>query len=163
MSGFRSAPGGGARIRLHPQEAAFLADLARQVATLIADRTDAHDDPVLERLLPDAYLDAPEDAAEFRRFTEDELGDAKVRNAMTVLESVTAEPGAKRVDIVLDAAGVGAWLRSLTDIRLALAIRLEITEEGAPPDLDEPDRINYAIYNWLGTLQGSLVAAIDRR
>ena len=142
------------------------------------------EDPVLARLLPAAYED-DEKAAEFRRFTEHGLRDSKVVQATTVIESLErgglAEgelplpPGssgledtpledAADVEVDLDADDVQAWLRCLTDLRLALAERLEITEEDQSAfdhvDEDDPKAGMYAVYGWLGYLQETLVDAI---
>ena len=91
---------------------------------------------MLQRLLPDAYRDDTEEAAEFRRFTERSLTSAKVANAETVLATlrdagldetkVDEAEDQEPLEVELDAAAVQAWLRTLTDVRLALAIRLGI-------------------------------------
>src|SRR5215831_4992308 len=47
-------------------------------------------DPVLARLLPDAYRDDPEAAGEFRRYTEQGLRSGKVAAAQTVLATLPA-------------------------------------------------------------------------
>ena len=48
------------------------------------------DDPVLARLLPDAYADDAEAAGDFRRFTEQELRNGKAAAARTVLATLPA-------------------------------------------------------------------------
>jgi len=176
-------------------EAQLLANLAAQVAELVRDGSSARvgaedpleelvgmgegpvqppDDPVLRRLLPDAYRDDAESAADFRRFTEPGLRDAKVRNAQTIIDSLTAggmtvddtEVSDAEVDVDLGAEQAQAWLRSLTDIRLSLATRLGITEDDDllhPPefDPDDPIAIMRDVYDWLGFVQESLVRALD--
>ncbi len=142
------------------------------------------EDAVLARLLPAAYED-DEKAAEFRRFTEHGLRDSKVVQATTVIESLergglaegelplppdssgledTPLEDAADVEVDLDADDVQAWLRCLTDLRLALAERLEITEEDQSAfdqvDEDDPKAGMYAVYGWLGYLQETLVDAI---
>ena len=58
-----------------------------------------------------------------------------------------------------------AWLRSLTDIRLSLAVRLGIeTDEDAmliSRSDDEATAAMSEIFDWLGYVQESLVAALD--
>jgi hypothetical protein len=161
MSGFRSR---GTRVsaRFNVQEAQILANLATRVAALVAERGEPGDDPVVSRLLPDAYTDNDEHAAEFRRFTEDELGDEKIRNALALAESVELPPDSKAVKVELDAPQALAWLRALNDIRLALAVRLEVNDDGEPTAREEATTLNVAIYHWLGALQESLVQAVDR-
>jgi hypothetical protein len=170
MNGFRRS-GDDVVAKFGLEDAELLATLARQVAVLIADRGEPGDDPVLDRLLPDAYRDSAEDAAEFRRFTESELGDQKVANALAIAESLDAGPGNKNVTVRLDAGDAISWLRALTDIRLALGTRLGLTDEGVPdlgtgiggnePDADQ-SALTFAIYSWLSAVQESLVHAVDR-
>ena len=59
-----------------------------------------------------------------------------------------------------------AWLRALNDVRLALGVRLEVTEDFdelvARMSPDDP-RLAYAdMYHWLGYLQETLVGALSR-
>ena len=135
--------------------------------------TDEPDDPVLARLFPTAYPDDEEAAGEFRRFTEGTLRDDKARAAVGVIETLE-EAGLPReleedgltVDVELDAAQALAWLKSFTDIRLALATRLGIEDDDedewlALPD-DDPRAHVYDIYQWLGYLQETLVGAVSR-
>lgn len=115
-------------------------------------------DPALERLLPDAYRDDEEAAAEFRRFTEDDLLALKTGNALSLARAAAAS-GA----IVLTETDVLPWLRAITDLRLALATRLGIEtddDEGS----DEPDLMPAkAAYWWLGELQERLIRAVTPR
>lgn len=164
MKAFRRA-GDDVVARFDLDDAELLATLARQVAVLIADRGEPGDDPVLDRLLPDAYRDNAEHAAEFRRFTESELGDQKIANALVISESLEVPPGGKNVTVRLDAGDAMAWLRALTDIRLALGARLALNDDGVPtagtPDADQSS-LTYAIYSWLSAVQESLVRAVAR-
>ena len=118
------------------------------------------DDPVLARLLPDAYRDDTEAAGEFRRFTEQELRSGKLAAAQTVLDTLPEEGG--RVELTEEDAQV--WLRALNDVRLALGVRLDITEDTAQrsQDLDPADpRAAYLwVYDWLTYLQETLVRAL---
>src|ERR1700689_5948093 len=83
------------------------------------------EDPVLARLLPDAYSDDPEAAGEFRKYTESSLREAKKYFAQTMLE--TLPPGGGRVKLSADQAR--DWLRALNDVRLMFGVRLEVTED----------------------------------
>jgi hypothetical protein len=159
MSRFESAGTGGATARFAAGEVRILSDLARQLADLVENRADHSTDPAIERLLPDGYREDAEDAAEFRRFTEVDLADGKVRNARAVLTSLSAPARRWRVHVTLDAEGVGAWLRTLTDLRLTLAARLGVERDGTLPP--SSDAVTGAVYDWLGYLQESLVEAID--
>ena len=119
------------------------------------------DDPVLARLLPDAYADDAEAAGDFRRFTEHELRDGKAAAARTVLATLPADGGRIR----LSEEDAQVWLRALNDVRLALGVRLAITEDfdARTADLDPADpRSAYMwIYDWLTFLQETLVRALS--
>jgi hypothetical protein len=133
--------------------------------------TDEPDDPVLARLFPTAYPDDPEAAGDFRRFTEGTLRDGKAAAAISLidaLEEAGLPPELKEdgliIDVELDEDDARAWARSFTDLRLALATRLEV-EEGdqdywdSLPD-DDPRGQAHDIYLWVGYLQETLVEAL---
>jgi len=119
------------------------------------------EDPALARLLPDAYRDDPEAANEFRRYTEMELRSGKVAAAKTVLATLPEDGG--QVSLSADEAEI--WLRSLNDMRLALGVRLGVTEEMSEEfprmDTDDPRYAAYAVYDWLTGMQDSLVRAMS--
>ena len=133
--------------------------------------TTAPDDPVLARLFPTAYPEDEEAAGEFRRFTETELRGGKADNAAAVIDTLEdaglptqLEGEALVIDVELERGGALQWLKSMTDMRLALASRLDITE--GDDDYwdslgeDDPRAHVHDIYDWLGFLQESLVRAI---
>lgn len=151
MNGFRRH-GDTITGRFAPAESALLVRLAGELGQLLAE-PDA-DDPALLRLLPEAYPDDPEASAEFRHYTTESLAQRKIANGGVVASSLAA--GLKG-DVTLDAQAAQAWLRSLTDIRLALASRLGIeTEED---EGDDPGTLG--VYHWLGFLQESLLIALE--
>jgi len=135
--------------------------------------TTAPDDPVLARLFPTAYPDDEEAAGEFRRFTEGGLRDSKARSAAFVIDTLEeaglppelTEDGL-HIDVELSPEDAMTWMRSFTDVRLALATRLGV-EEGdedywmALPD-DDPRTHVHDIYEWVGYLQETLVASMER-
>jgi hypothetical protein len=114
------------------------------------------DDPALARLLPDAYPDDPDASGEFRRYTERDLRAGKVAAAKTVLATLPA--GGGRVS--LSEPQAQTWLRTLNDIRLALGVRLGITEEMDRVGPDDPRFGALAVYDWLSGMQESLVHAL---
>jgi hypothetical protein len=120
----------------------------------------APEDPALARLLPDAYRDDPDAAGEFRRFTEQSLRSAKQETARTVLETLPADGG----PVKLSGDQAQAWLRALNDVRLALGVRLGVTEEFEDQwqELDpaDPSSAAFEVYAWLGGVQESLVQAL---
>jgi hypothetical protein len=199
-SGFRRAAGGSVLASFSPVEAMLLHSLAAQLVELLADDqpsaarstdplaslldfqgpVDPPADPVLARLLPDAYRDDEEAAADFRRYTEQGLREGKVGNAREVLDTLAAGgladmeegdagevSGDDDVEAMLNPDAANAWLRCLTDLRLALATRLGIDEDDDERwerlPADDPRLAMYDVYGWLGFLQETLVQALTRR
>ena len=196
MKPFKKRRRGGLMATFEPGEAQVIASLTSQVVELLRDRNGEQtsdpdplagelglsggpslppEDPVLQRLLPDAYKDDSDESAEFRRFTERALTSAKVANAETVLTSLR-EAGLDELDpdsdavseepleVELDAAAVQAWLRTLTDVRLSLAVRLGIEADEDAMLLhqseDESVLAMTELYDWLGYVQETLVTAL---
>ncbi|MFF7250360.1 DUF2017 domain-containing protein [Embleya sp. NPDC008237] len=135
------------------------------------------DDPALARLLPDAYAEDAEAAAEFRRYTETDLRLRKRDNARIVLADLaelidlTEPPDAEELRgqggehrVVLDSQGVQGWLGTLNDLRLVIGTRLEVTEDMEEFEAkladDDPRRWLFAVFHWLGGLQDSLLGAL---
>jgi len=120
-------------------------------------------DPVLARLLPDAYQDDPEAAGEFRKYTESSLREAKKYFAQTLLETLPAKGGR----VKLSAEQARDWLRALNDVRLMFGVRLEVTEDFetqlASLDPKDPRVAAFEVYGWLGAVQESLVHAITSK
>ena len=155
----RPAPGAPAR---DPASAGRPPDPLDDLARLLGQTGPATppDDPVLARLLPDAYPGDSEAAGDFRRFTEQELRNGKAAAARTVLATLPEDGG--RVRLSEEEAQV--WMRALNDVGLALGVRLSITEdfEARVQDLDPADpRSAYMwVYDWLTFLQETLVRAL---
>jgi hypothetical protein len=180
---FRRVPGGAAAY-FEEAQAGVIRSLVSQIAELVsADSTAAEtaetgesdaveaelglsshaeppEDPVLARLLPDGYRDDAGASAEFRRYTEESLRSAKVASAQTVLASLPATGG----EVLLSEPECQQWLRALNDVRLALSVRLDITDENE--DLsehlaaDDPRSAYVWVYQWLAYLQDSLLEAL---
>jgi Domain of unknown function (DUF2017) len=189
MSQFRARRKGSVQVDLPAQAAALLASLARQLVELLSDGEASHpiatdplealldfdaprdtpEDPALLRLLPDAHRDDDEAAAEFRRYTERTLRDAKIADALTVIDAIGEIPDdlpadASDLEFEIGPDDARAWLRSITDMRLTLAERLGVTAEddtywdGLPAD--DPRFAVYEIYGWLGYLLESLLDSV---
>jgi hypothetical protein len=153
----------GVRLTFNEAEAETLASVAEQLADLLGGVEDRIGDPALERLLPDGYRDNSVDAEEFRHYTQTDLVDEKVAAARTIVDALSARTDRSKgtVRVVLGPTDAIAWLRSINDIRLALAARLGIVDENFRPDGDD-ESYNFAIYVWLGQLQFVLLHAVDR-
>jgi hypothetical protein len=134
--------------------------------------TSEPEDPVLARLFPTAYPGDEEASAEFRRFTEGTLRDGKAAGAVAIIDTLEEsglppelDVDGLMIDVELEPPLAETWMRAFTDLRLALATRLEV-EEGdedywhALPD-DDPRAQAHDIYEWVGYLQETLVGALD--
>jgi len=115
---------------------------------------------VLARLLPDGYRDDPDAAGEFRRYTEPGLRSGKQQAAQEMLDTLPDTGG--RIQLTQDQAV--AWLKALNDVRLALGVRLGVTEDfeeqWASLNAEDPQRAAFEVYAWLGAVQESLVQAL---
>ncbi|MDP3208637.1 MAG: DUF2017 domain-containing protein [Rhodoglobus sp.] len=165
-----TASAAGVTAKFTRAEALVLVDLAEQLVELLEERaTDSTGDvlyaqlgiggssappldPALARLLPDAYRGDEHAASDHRRLTERSLVERKVANARRVVADLASR------QVVLDEPAVQSWLRTLTDLRLALAARLQIETDD---DLGLGDEDTLMVYDWLGYLQGSLVEVIE--
>jgi Domain of unknown function (DUF2017) len=136
---------------------------ADDLAAMIGLTEDAElpEDPVLARLLPDAYRDDPEASGEFRRYTEHGLRSGKAAAARTVLATLPSRGGRVR----LSRPEAQAWLRALNDVRLALGTRLEVTDDFDDQVVhmspDDPRVAYVGVYQWLAYLQETLVRALS--
>jgi hypothetical protein len=153
--------------RFGPDEVKVLRKVVSEVIALLSDGFD-RTDPVVERLFPDVYRDAPEDAEEFRHYTEGDLKTGKIDQAGAVLAALPSNGGG---EVRLDVEAAEAWLRALTDARLALGIRLDVRDEtDLEAELDDAvlrdptsQRVyQLSVYAYLGYLQESLVGALTR-
>lgn len=126
----------------------------------LTDNAELPADPILARLLPDAYADDPAASGEFRRYTEVSLRSGKVAAAQTVLATLPARGG--RVRLTEEQAQ--AWLRALNDVRLSLGVILDVTDDfdhqAEELSDDDPRAAYIGVYQWLAFLQESLVEAL---
>ena len=191
--GFQRRRKGGVVATFTGFEADLLRSLASQLVELLRNETAAPrggddpleqlldfsgpttepEDPVLARLFPTAYPHDEDAAGEFRRFTEGTLRDNKAQGAVGIIETLEqaglpAELGEESitVDIELEPGEAVGWMKSFTDIRLALATRLGVEEDDedywmALPE-EDPRAHVYDIYQWVGYLQETLVDALTR-
>ncbi len=130
-----------------------------------AGRGGAGADPVLERLFPQAYLE-PEDVerdAEYRRLVREDLLEAKLANLDVVTSTLDRGTVSMRrwtIDLTEDEAT--AWLGALNDLRLALGVRLGITEDfDGDIDPSDPRAPALNVLSYLGWLEENLVDALS--
>ena len=134
--------------------------MAASIGNLEA-RIEQPEDPVLNRLLPNAYAD-PESAAEFRKYTESSLRLVKQTHLMYLRQQLVFP-----VDHELPKADIAVtdptqWLIAINDLRLALAVRLGVKndsfEEYEGMKDTDPQKPLFTVYFWLGGIQESLIS-----
>ena len=126
-----------------------------------------HDrDPALDRLFPTGNREDEQEAAEFRRFTEQGLRRRKHDNLTTTIETIEA---AVEDRWVVTRAQAPAVLVALTDVRLVMGERLGLrTDEDATRleelagelEPDDPTVFALSVYDFLTWLQESLTQAL---
>jgi hypothetical protein len=161
-------------------EARVMADLVDQIRSMLAARrterpvdplavltgmtvgpATAPDDPAVARLLPDYHHDDADISSALRTLYEPALIAAKDAAAVAMLDSLPRGGGTVR----LEEGTARSWLQALNDVRLALGVRLSITEDDEDPPsasapADSPEFAMYATYRWLSVVQESLVGAM---
>ena len=175
--GFQRTATGRVVLRVDDVERGLLMSVARQVMDLVQPAEASpdqdplaaqlgwvdgdvgiSDDPAVARLLPDAY-DDPDDARDFRRFTENDLRQSKMQHALTVVEEI--ERSGEKVAVT----STDSWLGLLNDARIAIGTRIQISEDNHEelaglPDGDPRSGL-FHVYDWLTFLQESLVRCMD--
>jgi hypothetical protein len=156
----------GAELVAHfDRDAAYvLRQCAAQLTELLTDVPD-REDPVVARLFPDMYRDDAETSAELRELTDDDLRTIKMTGFGEVIADLPKGGG----DVRLNEESADTWLRALTDMRLALGLRLDIQDDtDFEAEIDEAVAVDptsnrvrqLAVYGFLTGLQGSLVDAL---
>jgi hypothetical protein len=150
------------RVRLTQDEVAVLRGLPDQLRTVLGED---EDEPVNRRLFPPAYLDVAdvERDSEYHRLMHDDLVNEKLAN----LDLVTGSLGrgsttVRRWTVELTDEEAAAWLGVLNDLRLALGVRLDVTED-FDGDVDDTDPRAPALHllSYLGWLEEQLLDALQ--
>lgn len=142
-----------------PADGGAARDPLEELTGLSAHSGEPPQDAVLRRLRPDAYAPDVEDglaASDFRRFTESDLAALQRQRVSAIRETLGL---GDRFD--LDAEQAQEWLGALNDLRLALGVRLEVTEDPEDaPKKGDPRAPAYEIYALLGHVQHLLLVAL---
>lgn len=181
MRGFKRS-GAVIKVRLTDYEAALLESLVDQLSELLEAEVGAdadpdpfvrwqaemdggeqldRDDPVVTRLFPDAYASDPVASAEFRRLTQAKQRTDRQRQAEVVMSALAdSQAGSNPIQVRL--IDLDDWLKTLTAVRLSLAVRLGIqsaedAEEFAALSEDDPRSYVYRVYEWLAYLSEGLL------
>lgn len=122
-------------------------------------------DPVLERLFPRAYPE-PEDVerdADYHRLVHDDLLQEKLANLDVVTSTLDrGTVSLRRWTVELTEDEAGSWLGAVNDLRLALGVRLRITEDfDGDIDPSDPQAAALHVLSYLGWLEENLVDALS--
>jgi hypothetical protein len=137
-------------VHLQDWEQQLLNGLAGDLRGLLAETTD---DPSVRRLFPTAYHDDAEKDLEYQLLVRDELL-ARRLDALGALQSTTP-------DRELDAAGLGAWMGAVNQMRLVIGTNLDVSEEPVEIEADDPDTPSWAVYDYLTGLLAEIVDALE--
>lgn len=145
-------------LSLAPMEVAGLRALIEEFGGLLSDT--AENDELLAPLSPVAYRDDEDAQREFRRLTEGDLLARRRDDAQLVARDLAAptldEDSEDPVELAIDEAGVDAWMRTLSAIRLIVGTRLGVID-----DDHDPEDPRYGVFDWLGYRLSALVDASD--
>ncbi len=129
--------------------------LLAQVCTELRDELSADpDDGSFRRLYPTAHPDDAEQQQFYDQMTRGELTDRRI----AALERVVAT-----VDLdVVDRDDLDQWMVAINAVRLVLGTRLDVCEEDDLGELDpdDPNRLAWQVYEFLGILLARLVYGI---
>jgi hypothetical protein len=150
---------------LHASEAEVLQDLAGQLESLLRGGVpERGGDPTRDRLFPRAYLDPTEDAAEteWQSVVHEDLVREKSEAVQALVDSLDTGTAGRRDTVTLTLApeAVERWVAALNDVRLALGVVLEVSEDEPRVGRNDPRAPGFELYDWLTWLQGSLVGAL---
>src|SRR5918996_1876177 len=120
----------GATLSFDEDEAAVMRDLTEQLHDIVTQ--DDATDPVVGRLYPPAH-DSAEEERKYRELVGSELKGGKLQ-AVDTLQRALGESGPVRV--MIREQDVDPWLTALTDMRLAIGTRMDVTEEKMNEELD---------------------------
>ncbi|HWL65310.1 MAG TPA: DUF2017 family protein [Actinomycetota bacterium] len=138
------------------EEASLLVRLLTEMGTLVADDRQG---PITERLFPRTYEDE-KDQAKYDELIGDQLRAVKLESIGKVR---TALDGSEDGTVLIPPSDVDAWLAGLTDTRVALGTRLQVTEEVMQKDLDpeDPEAPALSVLHWLGWVQESILKELN--
>ena len=140
---------------LDPDEATLIRQVMKEYLALL-DSDRSLEDPVMARLFPSASFEDAEVERTFRDMVQTDLDEHK----RTTVAIVTAMLEPDDIDTEVNEEQIDAWLSLLTDLRLAIGVRLGVDEEmiEMPMDARVPEQWPLAVMHYLGALQDSLVS-----
>jgi hypothetical protein len=149
-------------LTLYPAEIEVLRDLAGQLESLFDGGVpERGGDPTRDRLFPRAYLDPTEDTAEteWQVAVHEDLVRQKSAAVGALVDSLDDGTAGRKgtMELTLPLETVDQWVGALNDVRLALGVVLEVTEDEIQLKRNDPRAPGLELYGWLTWLQGALV------
>jgi hypothetical protein len=149
-------------LTLYPAEVEVLRDLAGQLESLFEGGVpERGGDPTRDRLFPRAYLDPTEDESEseWQVAVHEDLVRQKSEAVGALVDSLDTGTAKRKgvTELTLEPEIVEQWVSALNDVRLALGVVLEVTEDEIQLAPNDPRGPGLELYGWLTWLQGSLV------
>lgn len=172
---------GGVELMFEAEEASMLSRLVGQLITLLESHSNSDLDPdplfasleiggsdelpldpALARLFPNAFEDG-EDAASFRRVTEQGLLNRKLQDAIAVVADLSTPDSLgedSTVSVNISPDSFLLWARTLTAVRLAIAARIGLeTEEDHARLADDPTtRGPVLVFDWIAAVLEAVLA-----
>lgn len=144
---------GGATLVLDETETQLLRQLTAELRAVITGSR-VGNGLILDRLFPAAY-EEPDNESAYREL----IGDDLTREKLRALDAVSTSLADGATEVTLTGEDFSTWLACLTDLRLAIGIRLDVDEErmGAEIDPRDPDAQALTVLHWLGWLQEGLL------
>jgi hypothetical protein len=141
LSPIRRQRDGRYRLRLDPAVRSLLKSVPAQLLPILGS-----DDPMMRRLYPPAYVG--EDNARVGGVLENHH-----RQALeTLIQTAEAE--------TLSAEELNGWLAAVGTIRLVLGTRLDVSEDMAEPEGDDPRLPEFALYQLLSVIQEAIIEVL---
>ena len=136
-------------VKLDPGVRTVLVSMAEQLSPVLSPH-----EPMTRRLFPAAYTEDDDQGAEreYRALVDDALLNHHQQCLAVTAKTANAE--------LLDESELNAWLSAIGSMRLVLGTRLDVSEDMAPPEPDDPAAPEYALYELLGQLQYLIIEVL---
>jgi hypothetical protein len=141
-------PDGSFDVLFDEDERDMLRHLLEQLRDLLLS-----DDPLLRRLFPPAYLDDPDRDRDYQTLMRGDLIESRFAAIETVETTLTQTR--------LDEPAMHRWMQSVNALRLVLGTRLDVSEDGDPPERDDPDFPLWVAYKTLDWMLVHIVEALS--
>ena len=149
LSPIRRQRDGRYRLRLDPAVRSLLRSVPEPILPILGSG-----DPITRRLYPPAYVgqDNAKAEADYRQMVGGVLENHHRQALETLVKTADAE--------TLSAEELNAWLAAVGTIRLVLGTRLDVSEDMAEPEGDDPRLPEFALYQLLSVLQEAIIEVL---